>query len=258
VTHAAPARDMRAHQLARRRGDYGFDAPLVPAVLGLVGIAAVTLSTLSAWLWHVPGWAAVDLVVGVFMLLSAACYLYTTRRGKFEVWAKVLAALPLRGDERALDLGCGRGAVLLMVVQLLPQGKAIGVDLWLARDQSGNAPEVTLRNAEREGVAARVELHTADMRALPLPDASVDLVLSSLAIHNIPGAVSRTRAIDEAARVLAPGGRLLIADIQATAAYARRLREQGMANVAVHNLGWRFWYGGPWVATRLVTATKPA
>jgi SAM-dependent methyltransferase len=248
---------MRTHQLARRRGAYGFDAPLVPVILGLVGLAFVTLGMASVWLWHAAGWAVVNVVYGMFMLLSAACYLHTTRRGKFAVWAKVLAELPLRGDERALDLGCGRGAVLLMAAQLLPQGKAIGVDLWKLRDQSGNAPEVPLRNAEREGVADRVEVRTADLTTLPFADASFDLVLSSLAIHNIGDAAGRAKALDEAVRVLKPGGRLLIADILFAAAYARQLREHGMADVAVCGLGWRFWYGGPWVAARLVTATKP-
>jgi SAM-dependent methyltransferase len=249
---------MRTYQLARRRGAYGVDAPLMPVILGLVGLAFVTLGMASAWLWHAAGWAVVNFVFAGFMLLSAACYLHTTRRGKFAVWAEVLAELPLRGDERALDLGCGRGAVLLMAAQLLPQGKAMGVDLWKLRDQSGNAVEVTLRNAEREGVADRVEVRTADLTTLPFADASFDLVLSSLAIHNIGDAAGRAKSIDEAVRVLKPGGRLLIADILFATAYARQLREHGMADVAVCGLGWRFWYGGPWVAARLVTATKPA
>jgi len=104
----------------------------------------------------------------VWFLVCAACYLYTTRIGKFAVWAGVLQGLRLRGDERVLDLGCGRGAVLLAIAQLLPCGRAVGVDLWKTADQSGNNIEMTRCNAVREGLAARVELATADMRALPL------------------------------------------------------------------------------------------
>ena len=94
------------------------------------------------------------------------------------------------------------------------------------------------------------------MSAKPFPDASFDLVLSSLAIHNIEDAAARQKAIDEAVRVLKPGGRLAIADFRATAGYASRLRELGIKDVARRGLGWRMWYGGPWAATTLVTATK--
>src|SRR5690242_2681674 len=95
------------------------------------------------------------------------------------------------------------------------------------------------------------------MRNIPLPAASCDLALPSLATHNIPGADGRAQAIDEAVRLLKPGGRLLIADIRASAAYAQRLRQRGMANVQRRDLGWRFWYGSPFVAANLVTAEKP-
>lgn len=70
---------------------------------------------------------------------------------------------------------------------------------------------VTRRNAQAGGVADRVELHTADMTQLPFPDDSFDIVTSALAVHNIPTASGRRRALDAAIRVLRPGGRLLMA-----------------------------------------------
>jgi hypothetical protein len=60
-----------------------------------------------------------------------------------------------------------RDAVLLMAAQHLPRGQAVGVDIWSTKDQSRNAERVTRLNAELEGVAERVELHSADMRDLP-------------------------------------------------------------------------------------------
>src|SRR6185312_10039324 len=169
------------------------------------------LGVLNVVVWQSTPWAIVGFVYAAFFLLSAASYLYSTRAGKFRVWAEILTELHLRGDESALDLGCGRGAVLLMAAQLLPQGKITGVDIWQMRDQSGNNQAATEANAHAEGVADRVELRTADMRELPFPDASFDLIVSSLAIHNIPDAAGRVQAIAEAARVLEPGGRLRIA-----------------------------------------------
>ena len=247
----------RSVDLARRKGDYGFDAPYVPLLLGggallllLAGVVNIRLGS--------PLWAAVTLAGGALLLLSTASYVYTTRVGKFMVWSRLLRDLRLRGDERVLDLGCGRGAVLLMAAQLVPRGGVVGVDLWKAADQSGNRMEVTLLNAEFEGVRERVDLRTGDMRSLPFPDGSFDVVLSSLAIHNLPDAGARREAVDEAVRVLKPGGRLLIADIRSGDEYVRRLRQLGLREAERRDLGWRFWYGGPWMATSLVAASKPA
>jgi arsenite methyltransferase len=199
-----------------------------------------------------PGFA------GLWLFLNAGIYVYTTRAGKFAVWAELLDRLELNGDERLLDIGCGRGAVLLMAAQCLPRGRAVGVDVWSTKDQSGNAEEVTRRNAALEGVAERIELHTADMRQLPFDDGSFDVVVSSLAIHNVPGAGQRAKALREAARVLKPGGKLAIADIRHTRAYARELAACGLKLTERRSLGYRFWYAaGPWAATRLVAAIKP-
>lgn len=144
-----------------------------------------------------------------------------------------------------------------MAAQHLTTGRAVGVDLWSRVDQSGNSAEAARRNAAAEGVADRIELHDGDMTALPFEDNRFDLVLSSLAIHNIKGSVGRENAIREAVRVLRPGGRLLIADIRATRQHHGQLSGIGMNNVTRRRLGWQFWWGGPWAATRLVSATKP-
>ena len=139
-----------------------------------------------------------------------------------------------------------------MAAQHLTTGRAVGVDLWRSVDQSGNSAEATRRNAIAEGVADRVELHTADMSALPLEDDSFDVVVSSWAIHNIRGRAGREKAISEAVRVLRPGGRLMIADLRGTRKHQAQLAKLGMTDVARRRLGWRLLR-----LTNLVTATKP-
>jgi arsenite methyltransferase len=158
-------------------------------------------------------------------------------------------------------MGCGRGAVLTAVARrlssdLMATGRVTGVDIWSKKDQSGNAREVTLRNASLEEVSDRVQIDTGDMRALPYPDATFDLVVSSLAIHNIRSNGDRKRAVVEGFRVLKPGGRIVIADIRTTAMYEETLRALGAANVERRRLGWRFWWGNPVAGTTLVTASK--
>src|SRR5262245_53286626 len=194
--------------------------------------------------------------LSLFFLVNTLSFLYTTRRGKFVEWARILDHLQLRGDERVLDLGCGRGAVLTAVARRLTTGRVTGIDLWNPLDQSGNAKTVTERNASLEGVDDRVDVQTGDMRALPFPDATFDLVVSSLAIHNIRRSVERRKAVAEAFRVLRPGGRMVVTDIRATATYEDALRALGATNIQRRRLGWRFWWGNPMAATALLVASK--
>jgi len=234
----------------RRRGSYGIDAPYAPAFMAVLAVLELVLAIVTG--------KPRLLLASAFILAILGAYLHATLRGKFIVWAEILDESKLRGDERILDMGCGRGAVLLMAAQHLTAGRAVGVDLWRGVDQSGNSAEATRNNAVAEGVADRVELHDGDMRALPFEDDSFDRVLSSLAIHNIHGRAGRAKAVSEAVRVLRPGGRLLIADVRSTREYQEELARLGMNDIVRRRAGRQFWRGGPWAMTRLVTATKPA
>jgi arsenite methyltransferase len=238
-----------------RRGDYGYDAPYFPAIFGFLTVAAGLGATIC-WRQGVIRPAMQMTFYFVFCLANTSSFLYTTRRGKFLEWERILDPLHLRGDEVVLDMGCGRGAVLTAVARRLTTGRVTGVDIWSRKDQSGNARDVTLRNASLEGVGDRVTIETGDMRSLPYPDATFDLVVSSLAIHNIRSNADRKRAIVEGFRVLKPGGRIVIADIRATAIYAEALRVLGASNVELRRLGWRFWWGNPFAGTTLLTASK--
>jgi arsenite methyltransferase len=244
------------------RGRYGVDGDyrLIPAPVVFVGYLLVCLTAAAlAAVWLVTGRTLLGVgaaVVAVVLVGAGISILRFSRRGKFEVWARLLMGLGLRGDERVLDLGCGRGAVLLAAAKLVPRGTAVGVDIWRP-DQTGNSMQATLANADAEGVADRIELHTRDMTDLQFPEASFDVVVSSLAIHNLPGNRARLSAIDEAVRVLRPGGHLIVADLAFTRLYATRLGQLGMASVRRQDLGWRAWWGLPCLRTHVVTATKP-
>ncbi|MCT9107042.1 methyltransferase domain-containing protein [Streptomyces mirabilis] len=229
-----------------QRPRYGVDAPAFPATLAAVGAACCLAAGRRR-----PARSAM-VTAGAVLLASTGIYLHTTLHGKLRIWRRELDQAGLKGDERLLDLGCGRGAVLIEAARRLPTGHAVGVDLWSGKDQSGNRPEVTLANAAAAGVADRVEVRTADMTALPFADASFDVVTSALAIHNIPSPEARYRAVDEAMRVLRPGGQLIVADFWPMARkYAAHIG-QG----TLRGLGPGYWYGGPWLGVTLLHAVK--
>ena len=238
-----------------QRSDYGYDAPYFPVIFGILSVGAALGATIS-WRQGLIRPAMRMTLFFVFFLANTSSFLYTTRRGKFLEWDRILDHLHLRGDEGVLDMGCGRGAVLTAVARRLTTGRVTGIDIWSTKDQSGNARTVTLLNASLEGVGDRVQIETGDMRALPYPEAAFDLVVSSLAIHNIRSNAGRKGAIVEGFRVLKPGGRIVIADIRATAIYEDVLRTLGALNVERRRLGWRFWWGNPFAGTTLLTASK--
>jgi SAM-dependent methyltransferase len=243
---------------ARLAGAYGIDGGAI--VVPLAGLVEAGLASATVWAWRRRRYwlALLAKTAGTAVVGFAASYLYSSLRGKFVVWAEVLDELGLRGDERVWDIGCGRGAVLLLAAQRLPFGRAVGVDVWRRFDQTGNSRAAAERNAALEGVADRVEFVDADARDLPFETASFDVVVSSLAIHNVPGVDGRYEAVREAVRVLRPGGRLRLID-QSVSQYPDRdaLEAAGFVDVTLQRLDWRMWFGTPGDSLILVSATKP-
>jgi len=240
------------------RPNYGLDAPGVVRNLTVIGAVLVLLGMLSGtvaadgsfgWLRYlqISFWAP-----GLAFLLTAAVMVWGSRVGKRWFRDRILDAIPWRGDEQVLDVGCGHGLMLLGAAKRLKIGQAIGIDLWKTEDQAGNSPAATMENARLEGVADRVELKDGDARTLPFPDRTFDVILSSWALHNIYDPEGRAVAVREIARVLKPGGRAALADIRHADEYAEVLRTAGLE---VRRDGPSFLFVIP---TYTVWATKPA
>lgn len=241
----------------RRSPHYGVDAPrLVLRLLtgGTAGLAAgyFVHRHLPRYAWA-PGTGIALFNAGLGCLIGGALMLASSYFGKLRLRDRLLERLDLKGDETLLDVGCGHGLLLIGAAKRLPQGRAIGIDLWSQVDQANNSREATLRNAEIEGVTERIEVRDGDMQELPFPDSSFDAVIASLAIHNVPKREGRRKTIREIARVLKPGGQVAIADIKSVGLYADELRRAGMESVKISMPS--FW---TWPPSRTVTARKSA
>jgi ubiquinone/menaquinone biosynthesis C-methylase UbiE len=162
------------------------------------------------------------------LALGGALMLLYAKWGKFRHRDRMLAMIPWKGNEMVLDVGTGRGLLMIGAAKHLTSGKSVGIDIWSAKDLSGNRPEATLRNAELEGVREKVEVKGEDASAMTFADASFDVVLSNLCIHNIPSREGRDKACREIVRVLKPGGRALISDFIRTGEYADAFRGAGV------------------------------
>lgn len=224
------------------RPNYGLDAPR--AVRNLFIVAALGIISLITRLLGV--WSRHDLIAVIARPLIGAglsCgamglwMVYDSKFGKVREREDYLDKIVWRGDERVLDVGCGLGLFLIGAAKRLKTGRAVGIDLWQAEDLSGNTPAGTLKNATIEGVADKVEVHTGDARKLPFHDASFNVVLSSMALHNIYNAGERQTAVREIARVLKSGGRVLILDVRHINQYAATLRDSGLDARCVQGIG---------------------
>jgi len=124
--------------------------------------------------------------------------------GKARALRKMTVAQALiKPGDSVLDVGCGTGEVTLLAKTRAKEGKVYGID---------PAPEMI---AVARSKAARkkldVDFRLGVIEALPFPDASLDVVTSSLMMHHLPEEL-KVRGLAEIYRVLKPGGRLLIAD----------------------------------------------
>ena len=188
----------------------GWFYPLAVVGVGLV-LAAFTI---------VPPEQAVIrvlLVIGGLLiggLLTAVARFVRLRwQRRSAVRQQVLDAVPWRGDEMVLDVGCGSGMLLNGAAARLQSGKALGIDIW-AKHSGGGSLELLYKQAKAENVADRITFQEVDARDMPFEDASFDVVLSGWALHHI----SRSSqdfgdAVSEMMRVLKPGGTMVVLDI---------------------------------------------
>ncbi len=217
--------------MRRARAAYGFDAPGIMLGLLAAGAAATVVGAalLSLGAGLVAGLGGVIAAAGLVPLGLGLSMVVYGLVGKRRMRDHIIGLVPWRGDEQVLDIGTGRGLLLIAAAKRLGRrGRATGIDIWRDEDLSGNSLDALAENVAVEGVEDRVSLRTEDARRLSFPDASFDVVFSLFCIHNIESEAERRAACREIARVLKPGGRALVGEWLPTHAYAEAFREAGL------------------------------
>ena len=219
------------NSILKSKPDYGFDgSPFGVTIVCLAGVACfsggVALITFPSLGLKVM--AFILMLCGLLIVLVCGSYLYYTKRGKLQRRDKMISMIDWKGNEKVLDIGTGRGLLMIGAAQKLTLGKSIGIDIWNSGDMHSNTYQNTMRNAEAEGVLEKVEVRNEDARSMSFANDTFDVVLSNLCIHNIPTKDGRKKACQEIARVLKPNGIAIITDKSHTKEYGEIFAMEGL------------------------------
>jgi arsenite methyltransferase len=214
--------------------DYGIDAPAVMRNFFIFGTLCLLFAIFAPHIHLGPldinprgfYWPA------GFLIGEGFLFLLYVKVGKFKHRDFMLSLHSWRGDENVLDVGCGRGLLLAgaakRIAALSGSGHATGIDVWSNVDMGGNSATATQHNLDLEGVASICTLISQPAQEMTFPDATFDVIVSNLCIHNIYDAPTRRRALDQIVRVLKPGGVAFISDYKLTGEYAKEFLNFGL------------------------------
>jgi arsenite methyltransferase len=239
-----------------RKPDYGIDAPgvirnmfiagalflVVALVFPKVTIGPLVFLLIPGFFWP-AGWF---FLTGILMLIYALA-------GKFRHRERMLAKVSWNSSEQVLDVGTGRGLLLIGAAKRLTSGHATGIDIWNAEDLSGNGPEGLKANIVMEGVGEHTTILSEDAQKMSFADGTFDVVLSNLCLHNIYNKPGRAKACSEIVRVLKPGGVAVISDYKHVREYANEFTKNGL-RVELCPLDWT----GTFPPLRMLVARKTA
>lgn len=209
--------------------NYGTDAPGVITNLFLIGG-----SCLIAFLLYVffkigtIHFALTLLVTAVVCLGEAILMVRYARVGKLKQREKILGMVDWKGNEKVLDIGTGRGLLMIGTAKRLTTGKAVGIDIWRSSDLSNNSKDFAEANANIEGVGSKTEVLNQDITKTTFANEEFDVIVSNLCLHNIKNREQRKNACMEITRILKRGGTGIISDFKHIGEYASNFRDAGL------------------------------
>ena len=225
---------------------YGIDQPLMPiSLLTLSGYFATRKNKLL----KLFGTSAA--------LAEAGIYLRTSLKGKYDIWQDILEHENLNFSGKALDLGCGRGAVLNeLAKKMYHPDSVIGIDIFDPKYQSGNNFRNAQQNVIDNKIADKVTIKSDDITELAFDDESFDIITASFVLHNL-SEEKQKQALLEACRVLSHAGKLIIVDLTRNInLYQQILMQHDINNLHIREVGIDGWWSGPWISSSILIANK--
>ena len=159
--------------------------------------------------------------MGLWMLIYS-------KFGKLRHRNRILNLIDWKGSENVLDIGTGRGLLMIGAAKRLTTGKSTGINIWNAEDLTANKMENTLKNAVIEGVKDKVDVKNDNAVNMSFQDNTYEIIISNLCLHNINNFDERKKACNEIVRVLKNGGTSVISDFKHINEYKNNFKELGV------------------------------
>jgi len=197
------------NQLSAERPNYG--SWVSTKLLYIPGGLGALFAALSVLFFPLVILAVIFLLCFTYFAYARWCFSPRGENIQARIQSLLVDHFEWEGTGKVLDIGCGNGAVTIMVGKKYPDAQVTGIDYW------GGAWEYSKgtceRNAQVEGVSDRVTFQKASASFLPFDDESFDAVISNLTFHEVADIEDKGLLINEALRVLKKGGVFAFQDL---------------------------------------------
>jgi ubiquinone/menaquinone biosynthesis C-methylase UbiE len=163
-------------------------------------------------------------------IISLAAFRFGIRGGDFQNKIHETLMASLGSNQSVLDIGCGSGNLVIKIAKRNTPNH-IGLDFW---GEDWEYSKSQCENNARLEQVKNVSFVQGSASALPFDSGSIDNVVSCLTFHEVKDAADKIKSLEEAMRVLAPGGRFAFFDLFNDASYFRRLEDVKNSIEAAH------------------------
>jgi len=175
------------------------------------GVLAIIFLALSFFSYYFLVVALPFLIIAAYF--SYAYYEFSPAGGNIQAGIRrfVLDRLEWDGRGKALDIGCGNGALTVRLADKYPDATATGIDYWEGKWEYSLA--ACEKNASIEGVADRTKFLKASAISLPFEDGTFDAAISNFVFHEVKDAKNKRDLVREALRTVKKGGHFAFQDL---------------------------------------------